>query len=206
MNELMNELKPAMIIRNPRIAFDHEGYACPLERNKPAKDWCIMRIKGSYAQLVPVSPDPIDDDKRDGCMMKTKPIITQDGRRLFLCTGFPIIRHVHEIAPPGYLPNSTTYALQSGFENALKSTFDFFPPEQEPDLGGVNWHALYFMKGALCSRLSVGGGWWKKVKAQKLLEDLEEYEPPVENGDEIVNSIRNYLAENKDKVVMELLF
>lgn len=193
-----------MIVNCPRIAFEGEGFVCPLEQGTPQDMWCVTRKSGDMLQLVPVSPTPIDDEKRDGVMLMTRPVITECGKRVYLCTGYPVIRYEQEVIPPDSIFTPSMRVMPSSFDKVLKEILGWRPPSQaEQPTPDVNWWAISFLRGEIWGAITPEKpDGWTTFTVADALKRLEEYDPTVTLGhpqclarsEEIVRSIRDYLS------------
>ena len=210
------EYAAGAVLIDPLIAFGDGGFVCPLVPDVPQRDWCVaarddLGAHHAVLLLVPVSPEPVDDAARPGAMMQTKPVLTRAGKRVWLCTGYPVIRLLDEVVPIYGIPDVVDSVLPVGFDRAVGRYADWrcgvnrSPHAADTPDDRLDWWLVRYLKGrlydAVCDR-TVSPGWWKTVTVGEAVDGLDEYDPPVRPGTSVADA-RRVVGRIRDMLAAE---
>lgn len=132
----MEHLESGMVLLNERIAFADGEMACPLDHGKPPKMWVVTRVTGQLVQLVPLSPKPISDSQREGCLLGAVPVTLNTGTRTWMCSLFTVYRWEQELDPPGLYHMGKRFANERVMPVSLRRAMATVPAMANDDPAG----------------------------------------------------------------------
>lgn len=189
---MSNIFEPGVILSEPRIAIEHEGYHVPLpDANEPHPLWCVVGVHNRHVQLVAVSEQPVNDN--GGLVLNPVRVITKGGHRLYVLMAFSIIRIKEELLPtPNYIFSPTDRVMPESLKEMMPHAKLYRPQGDPPD---CNWPGVWFVRGLLWDRWDGGPKGKPELTARDVLDQLDDYSPAY-RGDcekEIIPGIRTWL-------------
>lgn len=216
MTEAKTNFTSGSILYDPRISFESGGFLCPLKHGEPNAYWCVIRSEGDVLQIAPVSHVPVDDNDREGCLMLPVPALTINGKRVYVCVGYPTHRYKFEFDPEGVDIGMISDTLG---RESLQRVLALTPVKRislptvrcETDTPDVNWWAIRYIRGELWNAIGKSKLAMATVTAGDVIPVLADYDPIVHTGDVthrsagIVQSIREWLTARRFFPLIDLV-
>lgn len=193
----MSKFGVGSVFMDASLSFEKGGFVCPLEHGRPNEHWCVVAEEEYDVQLAVVSHRKVVDG--EGALLFPESVITEGGKRVWVCAGYCVVRCKREISPDLSFKGVVADRVMSSSLERVINRLSFRIAGRSVSYPPTNWEAVRYLRGELWNVYDRPNG--MNLTVQEAINNLPQSTYTYEEQADIAK----WLSEWADNLVVHML-